>query len=236
MLYDLHLHSCLSPCGDDEMTPNNIAGMAHLAGLEVIAVTDHNAAANLPAVKKCADAFGIMLIPGIEVCTAEDIHLLCYFETVERCLEFEKIILDSLPPVKNKKAVYGNQLIRNEDDEIIGEYEKLLIIGSSYNLWDCVKLCHEMGGVAVYAHIDKNSFSALSVLGSLPLEIDIDGVEIYDLANRPKLIAQGLIGEDTPYMSNSDAHYLEYIGEREEHLSKDHPLWEMIKNLHYAKV
>ncbi len=233
MLYDLHIHSCLSPCGDDEMTPNNIAGMAHLAGIEVLAVTDHNAAANLPRVKKIADAYGIMLIPGIEVCTNEDIHLLCYFETVEKCLEFEKIILDSLPPVKNKKAIYGNQLIRDEDDEIIGEYEKLLIIGSSYNLWDCVKLCHSMDGVAVYAHIDKNSYSALSVLGTLPPEIAIDGVEIYDLTNRPKLIAQGLINEETLFMSNSDAHYLENIGEREEHLSKDHPLWEMVKKLKY---
>ena len=116
MLYDLHIHSCLSPCGDDEMTPNNICGMAHLAGLEVIAVTDHNAAANLPAVKKVADSFGIMLIPGIEMCTAEDIHLLCYFETVEKCLEFEKTVLDSLPPIKNKKHIYGNQLIRDEND------------------------------------------------------------------------------------------------------------------------
>ena len=236
MLYDLHIHSCLSPCGDDEMTPNNICGMAHLAGLEVIAVTDHNAAANLPAVKKVADAFGIMLIPGIEMCTAEDIHLLCYFETVERCLEFEKIVLDSLPPIKNRKEIYGNQLIRNEDDKIIGEYEPLLIIGSSYSLWEAVELCHQMGGVAVYAHIDKNSFSALSVLGMLPPEINIDGVEIYDLANRPKLIRQGLITAETPFMSNSDAHYLEYIGEREEHLSKDHPLWELVKKLHYQKL
>lgn len=232
MLYDLHIHSCLSPCGDDDMTPNNIAGMAHLAGLEVIAVTDHNSAANLPAVKKCADSFGIILIPGIEVCTAEDIHLLCYFETVERCLEFEKIILDSLPPVNNKKEIYGNQLIRNENDEITGEYEKLLIIGSSYSLRECVNLCHGMGGVAVYAHIDKNSFSAVSVLGFLPPEIDIDGVEIYDLANRRALISRGIITEQTPYMSNSDAHYLEYIGEREEHLSKDHPLWETVKKLY----
>ena len=93
-----------------------------------------------------------------------------------------------------------------------------------------------MGGIAVYAHIDKNSFSALSVLGMLPPEINIDGVEIYDLANRPKLIVQGLITAETPFMSNSDAHYLEYIGEREEHMSKDHPLWEMVKKLHYKKL
>ena len=235
MLYDLHIHSCLSPCGDDEMTPNNITGMAHLAGLEVIAVTDHNAAANLPAVKKCADRYGIMMIPGIEMNTAEDIHLLCYFETVETCLEFEKLVLDSLPPINNRKEIYGNQLIRNEDDEITGEYDKLLILGSSYSLWEAVQLCHDMGGVAVYAHIDKNSYSAVSVLGTLPPEIKIDGVEIYDLANRPKLIAQGIITDETPYMSNSDAHYLENIGEREEHLSKDHPLWEMVKKLYYKK-
>ncbi len=231
MLYDLHIHSCLSPCGDDEMTPNNIAGMAHIAGLEVIAVTDHNGRANLPAIKKCADAYGITLVPGIEMNTAEDIHLLCYFETVEKCLEFEKLVLDSLPPINNKKEIYGNQLILNEDDELIGEQEKLLIIGSAYSLWERVELCHDCGGVAVYAHIDKNSFSAISVLGSLPPEIDIDGVEIYDLANRPKLIEQGLITEETLYMSNSDAHYLENIGEKELHLSKDHPLWELVKKI-----
>ncbi len=234
MLYDLHIHSCLSPCGDDEMTPNNIAGMAHLARLEYIAVTDHNSRGNLPAVKQVAEAYGVKLIPGIEVCTAEDIHLLCYFETVEKCLEFEKLILDSLLPVKNKKEIYGNQLVLNEKDELVSEYEKLLIIGSSYNLWQCVDLCHNFGGVAVYAHIDKNSYSVLSVLGSIPPEIKIDGVEIYNLANRPKLISDGVITEKTPFMSNSDAHYLENIGEKEEHLSKDHPLWEMVKKIHYS--
>ncbi len=232
MLYDLHIHSCLSPCGDNDMTPNNIAGMAHIAGVEYIAVTDHNSRGNLPAVEKCAAAYGIKLIPGIEVCTAEDIHLLCYFETVEKCLEFEKIILDSLPPIKNKKEIYGDQLLLNEEDMQVGEYEKLLIIGSAYSVWECVDICHNIGGAAVYAHIDKNSYSVLSVLGAIPPEINIDGVEIYELKNRTRLIEQGIITEEMKYMSNSDAHYLENIGEKEEHLSKDHPLWELAKKLH----
>ena len=231
MLYDLHMHSCLSPCGDDDMTPNNIAGMAHLAGLGVIAVTDHNGAANLPAVKECADAYGVKLLPGVEVNTAEDIHLLCYFQDVDTCIEFDKKILESLPPVKNKPEIYGNQFIMDSDDNITGSEETLLITGAGYSLWDAVRLCHEMGGKAVYAHIDKNSYSVLSVLGDLPPEIDIDGVEIYDISKRPILIAAGFISEDTPYMTNSDAHYLEYIGDREQQLTEGHPLWDMIQKL-----
>lgn len=231
MLYDLHIHSCLSPCGDDDMTPNNIAGMAHIAGLGVIAVTDHNAAANLPAVKICADKFGIKLVPGIEVCTNEDIHILCYFETVDICLAFEKVIFDSIPNIKNKPKIYGNQYIMDKDDNITATVEKLLINGCGYSAARVVDICHNMGGVAVCAHIDKNSFSVLSVLGMLPPEIAADGVEIYDIAKRNELITSGFIKENMPYMSNSDAHYLEYIGEKERKLTKDNPLYKLIDKI-----
>lgn len=231
VLYDLHIHSCLSPCGDEDMTPNNIVGMAHISGLGVIAVTDHNAAGNLPAVKVCADKFGIKLVPGIEVCTNEDIHILCYFKTVDICLDFEKVIFDSIPNINNKPEIYGNQHIMDKDDNITASVDKLLINGCGYSAAQVVDICHKFNGVAVCAHIDKNSFSVLSVLGVLPPEIEADGVEIYDLNNREQLISDGFIKENMPYMSNSDAHYLEYIGEKEQELAADNPLYKLIEEI-----
>ena len=99
---DLHIHSCLSPCGDDDMTPANIAGMAKIKGLDIIAVTDHNAARNLPAVQKCCEAYGLLLLPGMEITTKEEVHLLGYFDSVDTALRFGKELKNHLPKKKNK--------------------------------------------------------------------------------------------------------------------------------------
>lgn len=229
MLCDMHIHSCLSPCGDDDMTPNNIAGMAHLAALDVIALTDHNSAANAAALEKCAEKYGIAVLGGIEVNTAEDIHLLCYFDSVKTAEIFGRKIEESLPPIKNRREIFGKQLIMDEDDTVTGEKENLLINACSLTLEQAVSLCHEYHGKAVYAHIDRDSYSVLSVLGALPEETEIDGVEIYDISRRPALIKNGVISPDMPFMSNSDAHYLEYIGDRRQDITPCHPLYDMIR-------
>ncbi len=233
MLYDFHMHSCLSPCGDDEMTPNNIAGMSHIASLGAISLTDHNCTLNLPRIKKCAENFGIKFIPGIEVGTNEDIHVLCYFDKLEICMKFGDCISKKLPPIKNKSNVFGKQLIMDCDDNIIDTVDYLLLNGCNYSLKETVDLCHNMGGIAVYAHIDKNSYSVLSVLGAIPQEINIDGVELYNLKNRKKLIQLGFLSENMPYMTNSDAHYLENIGEKEQHISNFNPLYKLLEKMNF---
>lgn len=229
MLCDMHIHSCLSPCGDDDMTPNNIAGMAHLAALDVIALTDHNTAANASALEKCAEKYGIAVIGGIEVNTAEDIHLLCYFDSVKTAEIFGQKVEESLPPIKNRRGIFGSQLIMDENDTVTGEKENLLINACAMTLEQAVNLCHDYGGKAVYAHIDRDSYSVLSVLGALPEETEIDGVEIYDISRRRTLIETGIISPDMPFMSNSDAHYLEYIGDRRQEITPSHPLYDMIR-------
>ena len=119
MLYDLHMHSCLSPCAEDDMTPANIAGLAKLAGAELIAVTDHNASDNLPAVQCCCNAYGLRLLPGVEVNTAEEIHVLCYFKTVDTALEFGRLLYAALPEFPYDPAVWGRQLVMDENDEVL---------------------------------------------------------------------------------------------------------------------
>ena len=125
--YDLHLHSCLSPCGDNDMTPNNIVGMSVVKELDVIAVTDHNSCKNCPAVKKIADHYGIIAIPGMELCTVEEVHVLCLFKKLDDAMNFDSYVSKHIIAIPNNEEVFGKQLICNEDDEIIGKEENLLI-------------------------------------------------------------------------------------------------------------
>ena len=124
---DLHIHSCLSPCGDALMTPNNIAGMAFIKGLDVIAVCDHNSARNLPAVKAAADRMNVLLLPGMELTTQEEAHMLCYFRTVQACMAFGEAIYAHLAPTPNNERFFGRQQVMNERDEEIDVEERLLI-------------------------------------------------------------------------------------------------------------
>ena len=125
--YDLHIHSCLSPCGSEDMTPNNIVNMACLLGLDVIAVSDHNSCKNLPAVCKLAQMRGLTVVPAMEACTAEEVHVLCLFETLSGAMAFGERIYESLPPILNQPEIYGEQLILDEKDNIVGKEPKLLI-------------------------------------------------------------------------------------------------------------
>lgn len=228
---DLHIHSCLSPCADKDMTPCNIAGMAHLAGLNLISLTDHNSTRNLPATVDACGKYGIAVLCGIEVCTSEEIHILCYFETLKSALDFGKLIEENMPCVKNKVEIYGEQLILNSEDETIGEVDNLLIIGCDYSVYELADICHSRGGVCIYAHIDRQSFSVISVLGAIPEDISVEGVEIYDPTSRDALIKKGFITQSTPYMSNSDAHSLGLIGENNSEISQNHPLYALVKKL-----
>ena len=124
---DLHIHSCLSPCGDALMTPNNIAGMAFIKGLDVIAVCDHNSARNLPAVKAAADRMNVLLLPGMELTTREEAHMLCYFRTVQACMAFGEAIYAHLAPTPNNERFFGRQQVMNDQDEEIDVEERLLI-------------------------------------------------------------------------------------------------------------
>lgn len=226
--YDLHIHSCLSPCADEDMTPNNIAGMAFLAGLNVAAVCDHNSADNAKAVKKACENYGIKYIWGAEICSSEEIHILCYFKEENQLSAFCKIVEDSSFKFPNDTSVYGTQYIMDEEDNITGQKDWLLINACGLSCYEVINLCREHKGVSFWAHIDKQSFSVISVLGAIPPDIKADGVEIYNLNNRPQLIQKGFITSDTPYMSNSDAHSLEFIGAKENYLPNNHPLLKLI--------
>ena len=138
--YDLHIHSCLSPCGDDDMTPANIAGMGSIKGLTLMALTDHNTSRNCPAFFKACRALGIVPVAGMELTTSEDVHMICLFPDLESAMDFDKFVYPLIMPIDNNPEIFGNQLIYGEDDEIIGTEPKLLISALSLDI-SAAKVC-----------------------------------------------------------------------------------------------
>lgn len=178
--YDLHVHSCLSPCGEDDMTPNNIAGMAHLNGLELVALTDHNACGNCPAFFRACEQYGIVAVAGMELTTAEDIHLVCLFETLQEAMAFDEILGAYRMRIPNKVAIFGQQLILDENDEPIREEPYYLPIATTLGLEEAVTLVRTHGGACHPAHIDREANGLLATLGMFPPTPVFSFAELHD--------------------------------------------------------
>ncbi len=211
--YDLHIHSCLSPCGDDDMTPGNIVGMAMLKELDVIALTDHNSCKNCPAFMKLAEAYGILAIPGMEINTSEEVHVVCLFPKLYQAMAFDEYVYERLMPFPNREEIFGKQEVYNEEDEVIGNEQYLLINTvdiSIDELWDIV---HSYEGIIIPAHIDKEANSLLYNLGFVPPDSKFRAVEIKNLEKAEKITADNPYLKDCRIISSSDAHYLQDIQE-----------------------
>lgn len=177
--YDLHVHSCLSPCGDNDMTPNNIAGMAVLNGLNIVALTDHNTCKNCPAFFEAAKRQGIIPIPGMELTTSEDIHLVCLFDSLEKAMEFDNAVQSYRILIPNRADIFGNQYIMDGEDKVIGEEEYMLTNGTTLSVGDAYKLVNSFSGVCYPAHIDRQANGIVSVLGTFPESPDFSCAEYH---------------------------------------------------------
>ncbi len=206
--YDLHIHSCLSPCGNDDMTPNNIMNMAFIKGLDIISVTDHNACSHARVLKVLSDALGVLFIPGMEVQTREEVHILCYFPTVEAIEAFDTKLEGYKSTIPNNRKVFGNQFILNENDAKIGEIANALILSVELGIDELEALVLSYDGVIVPAHINKSANSLLVNLGFIPSDMKISCIEIHEKSP----INEMLLGR-YKRLYNSDAHYLENIQE-----------------------
>ena len=211
--YDLHMHSCLSPCAEDDMTPASIAGLAALNGLSIAALTDHNSCGNLAPFFAACRAYGVTPIAGMELETAESVHLVCLFPKYEDAMDFWGVVKGYMMPFDNDKAVFGNQLYMNEDDEVIGEEKTLLITSTMLSIDDAVPLIREHGGFVFPAHIDRTSNGIIAILGDLPPEPGFTLVEFNDGANIEPYREQYAAVRDLPVLVNSDAHRLMCIND-----------------------
>ena len=222
LYYDFHIHSALSPCGDEDMTPNNIVNMAAISGLDAIAVSDHNSVKNVRAAMEVGKSVGVAVIAGMEVETEEEVHILTLYPSPDAAEAAAAEVYKSLPDIKNRPEIFGRQLIMDAEDNITGIEEKLLISPAAMSvnrLFDVVK---SVGGLFIPAHVDRHSYSVLTNLGFIPDDLDIRRIEVSkstaDLAayldGRPEL-------KKYEIMRNSDAHYLADISQRGAYLEID---------------
>lgn len=204
------------------MTPVNIAGFAKLNGIDLLAVTDHNSALNLPAVQKACELYGVLLLPGLEVTTQEEIHVLTYFKTVKQALEFGELLYQKLPAYPYEKEIWGKQLVMDHHENIIHEPKKLLTGATELTIYEVKRLCEERNGLVIPAHIDKDSTSLLSVLGFAPEDLPFDIFEV----KRPehtlnKILQMQQIPAGKEILTSSDAHQLTDIPEHPRRLEKN---------------
>lgn len=206
---DLHIHTALSSCAQEDMTPNNIINMALLAELDVIAVTDHNSCENVKAVIKAAEGTELVVVPGLEVQTREEVHVLALFEQLDRALILQGEVYAHLPGRQAPPKILQKQHFLNEDDEVMGFCDKLLGFASSLTIEEVFRLTRQLGGAMIPAHIDRKSSSILSNLGFIPENLDLATLEISMYAPRSEYEAQY---PRHRILQNSDAHELGHIG------------------------
>ena len=218
--YDLHVHSCLSPCGDDDSTPQNIAGMATLCGLNIVALTDHNTTRNCPAFFAAAKKNGIIPIAGMELTTAEDIHVVCLFETLGEAEVFGEYVGTRRFLIDNRPEIFGKQLILDENDEIIGEEKHLLINATDITIDEAYSLVKKYNGVCYPAHIDKKSNGLISVLGDIPPDSEFLYYELHSGDNIPEFSEKYGIAKEH-FIISSDAHYLTDMRDNEFYFELD---------------
>lgn len=203
---DLHIHTCLSYCAELEMTPKNIVKESEKRGLNIIGICDHNSSENVISVKKCAENMNLDIIGGIEITSKEEVHVLALFDNEKSLYKMQQIIYDNLIETKDEK-IYGDQVIVNENDEVLGFNKKLLLGSVELSIESIVNSIHELGGIAIASHVDRERFGIISQLGFIPEGLVLDALEI---SNKNRI--QDFNNKSLPIVTFSDAHSLKEIG------------------------
>lgn len=219
--YDLHVHSCLSPCADDDMTPNNIAGMAALKGLNIVALTDHNSCKNCPAFFEACQRYGVTPVAGMELSTAEDIHIVCLFERLENAMSFDNEIQKHLMNIENRPDIFGNQLVLDKDDTVISTEKKLLISATDLPIATALELARSFGAHTHPAHIDREANGILATLGDIPVEYGFVCVELNEKCRAEEIKRSCAAAQNSIHVVSSDAHRLWEINEAENYIELD---------------
>ena len=219
--YDLHIHSCLSPCGDDDMTPNNIAGMASLNGLNIVALTDHNSAKNCPSFFEAAKRNGIIPIAGIELTTSEDIHLVCLFEELEAALEFDAFLCDRRMLIPNRVDIFGEQMIMNGMDEVIATEPYLLSNATDISVDNAASLVNSHGGICYPAHVDREANGIIATLGTFPDDEGFLNAGFHNAERIPEYNEKYPTLKTRRPLVSSDAHFLWDIRDKANYFELD---------------
>ncbi|MHB8088636.1 MAG: PHP domain-containing protein [Anaerolineaceae bacterium] len=218
---DLHVHTVLSPCAEVEMIPPLIVEYALDLGINLIAITDHNASANIEAVQRAARNTPLHVFPGMELQTREEVHTLCLFDTLEQIMLLQKLVSETLPPIKNDAEHFGEQFVVDETGEFIRREEQLLLVSSSLSLNDAWKVVTSLGGLFIPAHVNRKAFGLLESLGIVPTDIQLEALEISKHINPSEAVIQFPQINGYPLIQDGDVHRLdEFNGKMTLYLEK----------------
>ena len=211
---DLHIHTVLSGCAEIEMIPSLILWQAERKGLDLIAITDHNACHNAEAVMEAAVGTNIHVLPGMELQSKEEVHLLCLFDSVEPCKAWQEKIFEKMPPMANKEDLFGPQYVVNAAGEWLWTEERLLAQSTDMTLEEIVGQVASLGGMAIPAHVDRPSYSLLSNLGLIPANLGVSAVEVTPYFDPRKGFLEWPQLKEWCLIVNGDAHRLNEIQDR----------------------
>jgi PHP family Zn ribbon phosphoesterase len=208
---DLHMHTCLSPCAEFDMYPKALIDKCISEKLDLIAICDHNASENVPYVLSLARGKPLTVLPGMEISSMEEVHLLAIFDDLRDLLKLQGIVYEHLPG-KNQEDVFGCQVIVNDRDEVEGMNERLLIGATELPLQEIIDLIHALGGLAVASHIDRPSYSVISQLGFIDPSMPFDALEITPATGIRSARQQYPGLSSFAFIESSDAHFIRDIG------------------------
>lgn len=209
---DLHIHTVLSPCTEiAEMTPRAIVGRAIQVGLDAIAICDHNSARNAAACVRAAKELPLLVLPGLEITTSEEVHILGVFEKIQDADGVQEEIYGRLYGVNDEKAI-GVQAVVNEFDEVDDIDDRLLIGATTLSSEKVTKLIHEFGGLAIASHVDRSGFGIFSQLGFIPPGLKLDALEVSPKTGFDRVRLKFKQAQSFSLITSSDAHYLEDLG------------------------
>jgi PHP family Zn ribbon phosphoesterase len=206
---DLHIHTCLSPCAQSDMLPTALIKRAKEENLDGIGICDHNSAGNVQAVRKAGEGERVQVLGGMEICSSEEVHILTFFNGDDALFEMQNIVYENLSG-ENDEKYFGEQLIVDEHDRVVGSTKKLLIGSTSLGIDKIVELVHSLGGLAVASHVDRDSFSIIAQLGFIPEELPLDALELSWRTKSNEVDNYESYG--LPLVKSSDAHFLSDVG------------------------
>jgi PHP family Zn ribbon phosphoesterase len=206
---DLHLHTVASACAEIEMIPPLIAKKAHELGLGLLAVTDHHTVDNVVAVQRAAAEYDIRVLPGMEVQTREEAHIVCLFADMERALAWQERVYAHLPDERNPEEVFGAQYVVDETGDYVQSNERLLQTSLTLSVDEVVQGVRALGGLPIAAHVDRPSFSLLASLGFIPPALPLAAIEVSHRCNVERLLQQHSGLSAWPMVRGGDAHRLE---------------------------
>jgi 3',5'-nucleoside bisphosphate phosphatase len=208
---DFHVHTCLSPCADLDMYPRAVVSMSLARRLDIIAICDHNSSENVQYVIKCAEGTALTVLPGMEITSSEEVHVLALFDKLENLTPLQDLVYRHLPG-KNDEDIFGCQAIVNEHDEVEGLSERLLIGATTLPLQQIVSDIRRFGGLVIAAHIDRESFGIFGQLGFIPEGLALDALEISRRTGLAEARRRWPELAQSAFVESSDSHIITDIG------------------------